>query len=151
MEKDDFIVRYKIAQKHIFWFLIYFLYNGKLILIYQTFKTIILNFNLLNCKSSIFDEAKVGELQKTFEVMSHIKDIEYFWDLSSSYQLVNKYLPSLPAKTKYFLCMNNLDLKTDLEFDEKLRMLNWIDKRIYSIDCNTLQQLNIFNKTRWTI
>ena len=151
MGKDDFIVKYKISQKLIFWSLIYFLHNGKLILISQTFKTIILNFNLLNCKSSIFDEAKVGELQKTFEVIPHIKDIEYFWDLSSSYQLVNKYLPSLPAKTKYFLYMNNLDLKTDPEFDEKLRMLNWIDKRIYSIDCNTLQQLNIFNKTRWTI
>ena len=80
--------------------------------------------------------------------MSHIKDIEYIWDLSSSYQLVNKYLPSLSARTKYFLFMNSLDLKTDPEFNEKLRKLNWNDKRIYSIDCNTLQQLNIFNKTR---
>ena len=83
--------------------------------------------------------------------MPHIKENEYLWDLSSSYQLVNKYLPSYSARTKYFLSMDKYDLKTDPEFDEKLRMLNWNDKRIYSINCNTLQQLNIFNQTRWMI
>ena len=77
--------------------------------------------------------------------MSHIKDIQYQWDIGSKYDIVREYLPLLPTRTKYTLVMT-FDLKTDPGLDEKLRMLNWNDKRINSIWCWYLQQLNIFNK-----
>ena len=109
-----------------------------------------IDFNLFNCTSYKFDEAK-EENQKAFEVMSHIKDIEYFWDFRSGYDIVSQYLPLLPLRTKYTLDMDYFDLKTDPDFDGKLRMLNWNDKRIYSIDCWKIQQLNIFNKIIKTI
>ena len=76
--------------------------------------------------------------------MPHIKDIQYEWNLRSNYQLVSKYLPLLPARTKYTLDMFNFDLNEHPGLDEKLRMLNWNDKRIDSIKCMSLQQLNIF-------
>ena len=86
--------------------------------------------------------------QKTFEVIPHIKNIQYKWSIGSNYDIVTEYLPLLPAKTKYTLAMNNFDLKTVPGLDEKLRMLNWNDKRICSISCWIIQQLNIFNKIR---
>ena len=67
--------------------------------------------------------------------MSYIKDIQYEWDFESTYNLVSKYLPLFPARTKYTLNMDNFDLKTDPDLDEKLRILNWNDKRIDSIRC----------------
>ena len=78
--------------------------------------------------------------------MSHIKDIEYEWDFGSNYDIVTEYLPLLPARTKYNLFMDDFDLKIDLDLDEKLRMLNWNEKRIYSIYCLTVHKLNVFNK-----
>ena len=77
--------------------------------------------------------------------MPHFKDIEHYWSFSSNYDLVNKYLPLLSARTKYTLDMSFVDLKKDPGLDEKLRMLNWNDKRIYSIRCWEIQQLNIFD------
>ena len=88
------------------------------------------------------------ENQKAIEVMPHIKDIQYEWDFSPNYDIFSKYLPLFPARTKYDLNMGLLDLKKYPGLDVKLRMLNWNDKRICSIDCMTLQQLNIFNKIR---
>ena len=76
--------------------------------------------------------------------MSHFKNIQYEWSIGSNYDIVTEYLPLLPARTKYTLSMNKYDLKIDPDLDEKLRMLNWNDKRIYSISSMTLQQLNIF-------
>ena len=83
--------------------------------------------------------------------MTHIKDIQYQWDIRSNYYLVDECLPLLPARTKYTLYLTYLDLKKDPDFDEKLRMLNWNDKRINEIVCTALQKLNIFNKTGQTI
>ena len=77
--------------------------------------------------------------------MSHIKDIQYQWDFRSDYDIVSEYLTLLPARTKYTLFMSYFDLKTVPDLDEKLRTLNWNDKRIDSIDCWKIQQLNIFN------
>ena len=77
--------------------------------------------------------------------MSYIKDIQYQWNFRSNYHFVDKYLSLFPARTKYFLDMNNFDLKTDSDLDDKLRMLNWNDKKICSISCMYLQQLNILN------
>ena len=99
----------------------------------------------------MFELAEVEEYRKTIEVIPHIKYIEYHWNFRSNYYLTDKYLPLLPARTKYFLDMNNLDLKTVPDLDEKLRMLNWNDKRIYSIYCMTIQRINIFNIIGWTI
>ena len=92
----------------------------------------------------MFDKFKVRELQKTIEVMPHIKDIQYEWDFGSNYDIVDKYLPLLPARTKYTLDMGYFKLKEYPDLDEKLRMLNWNDKRINSIYCMSLQQTNIF-------
>ena len=75
--------------------------------------------------------------------MTHIKDIQYEWYNGSDYDIINQYLPLLPARTKYTLSMNKYDLKIIPDLDEKLRKLNWNDKRIYSISSMTLQQLNI--------
>ena len=99
----------------------------------------------------MLDEAKVEEYQKTIEVMPHIKDIEYQWKFRSSHNLVDKYFSLFPVRTKYFLLIDSFDLKTDPDLDEKLRMLDWNNKRICSIDCITLQQLSILNKTGQTI
>ena len=76
--------------------------------------------------------------------MPHIKDIEYQWLIGTNYDIVSKYLPLLPAKTKYTLAMSGLDLKDYPGLDKKLRMLNWNDKRINSIYFWKVQQLNIF-------
>ena len=92
----------------------------------------------------MFDKAKAEELQKAFEVMSHFKDIQYEWSIGSNYDIVTQYLPLLPVRTKYTLNMNKFNLKTVPGLDEKLRMLNWNDKRIDSIRCTTLHQLNVF-------
>ena len=75
--------------------------------------------------------------------MPHFKDIQYEWDFGSDYHIVSEYLALLPARTKYTLDIN-LDLKEHPDLDEKLRMLNWNDKRINSIRCWNLQQLNVF-------
>ena len=80
--------------------------------------------------------------------MSHIKDIQYEWYIGSNYDIVSKYLPLLPARTKYTLIMGDLDFETDPDLDKKLRMINWNKKRIYSIRSQALQQLNIFLKIR---
>ena len=93
----------------------------------------------------MFDKAKVEVNQKTIEAMSHIKDIQYIWNFRSDYDIVSKYLPLLPARTKYNLLMNYFNLKTNRKLDEKLRTLNWNDKRIYSISCWEIQQLKVFN------
>ena len=77
--------------------------------------------------------------------MSYIKDIQYQWYFESNYDIVTEYLPLLPAKTKYTLNMGYFDLNNYPDLDEKLRTLNWNDKRIYSIKCLEIQQLNIFN------
>ena len=96
----------------------------------------------------MFDyESQVEEYLKINEVMSHIKDIQSGWDFKSNYHLMDKYFPLLPARTKYTLFINNLDLNEHPDFAEKLRMLNWNDKRIDSIECWKIQQLIIFNKT----
>ena len=84
---------------------------------------------------------------KTIEVIPRIKDIEYEWNFISNYDIVSKYLPLIPARTKYSLAINFFDLKTDPGLNDRLRMLNWNDKRIDSIECVAVQQLNIFNKT----
>ena len=76
--------------------------------------------------------------------MSHIKDIEFCWFIESNYDIVSEYLPLFTARTIYTLVMGGLDLKTDPDLDEKLRMINWNDKRIDSIDCWKIQQINIF-------
>ena len=91
----------------------------------------------------MFDKAKAEELQKAFEVIPHFKDVQYEWDFGSNYDIVTEYLPFLPARTKYTLDMNNFYLKTVPGLDEKLRTINWNDKRICSIDCWKIQQLNI--------
>ena len=83
--------------------------------------------------------------------MLHIKNIEYEWDFKSDFDFVNEYLPLLPPRTKYNLFMDYFDLKIDPDFDEKLRMLNWNDKKIYIINNMNLQQLHIFNKNDQTI
>ena len=75
--------------------------------------------------------------------MSHVKDVEYYWLFTSSYHLGDKYLPLFPARTKYFLAICDFDLKTNPNFNEELKILNWNDKRIDSIECIDLQQLNI--------
>ena len=75
--------------------------------------------------------------------MAHVKDIQYEWFIGSNYDIVSEYLPLLPARTKYTFNMNNYNLKIDPDLDEKLRTLNWNDKRIYSISCWKIQQLNI--------
>ena len=98
---------------------------------------------LFSCRSNLFDKAKVEEYQKTIEVMTHIKDIQYEWDIGSNYDFVNKYLPLLPSRTKYTLVMDYFDLKAVPDFYEKLRMLNWNDRRIYLIRCWEIQQLNV--------
>ena len=87
---------------------------------------------------------QLEEKLKTFEVMPHIKDIQYEWYFGSNYHLVDKYLPLLPARTKYTLLMSYFNLRNHPDLDEKLRMLNWNDKRIDSIRCKKIQQLNIF-------
>ena len=84
--------------------------------------------------------------QKTFEVMSHFKNIQYEWSIGSNYDIVTEFLPLLPARTKYTLDMDNFDLKTDPDLDEKLRMLNWNEKRICSISSREIQKLNILTK-----
>ena len=96
----------------------------------------------------MIDKAKVEDNQKTIEVMSHIKDIQYEWDFKSDYDIVSEYLPLLPARTKYTLFMDYFDLNKYPDMDEKLRFLNWNEKIIYSISSTTLQQLNILNKIR---
>ena len=83
--------------------------------------------------------------------MPHVKNIEYEWSIGSNYDIVTEYLPLLPARTKYTLFMDYFDLKKYPDLDEKLRMLNWTDKRIYSIRCLEIQKLNIFNKIIKTI
>ena len=83
--------------------------------------------------------------------MSCFKDIQYEWYFRSNYDIVTEYLPLFPARTKYTLHMDYFDLETDPDLDEKLRMLNWNDKRIYSMSCRKIQQLNIFNKIIKTI
>ena len=75
--------------------------------------------------------------------MPHVKNIEYEWDFGSDYDIVSKYLPLLPARTKYFLDMDYFNLKKYPGLDEKLRMLNWNDKRIYSIRWWKIQQLSV--------
>ena len=92
----------------------------------------------------MFDNENEEENQKAIKVIPHIKDIEYKWNFGSNYNLVSKYLSLLPARTKYSLDMDNLDLIKVPDLDEKLRMLNWNDKRIDSIHCMSLQQINIF-------
>ena len=87
----------------------------------------------------MFDEAKVEEYHKTIEVIPHIKDIQHYWDFRSNYQLIDKYLPLFPARTRHMLDISSLDLSTVPDLDEKLRMLDWNDKRIYSIRCKPLQ------------
>ena len=77
--------------------------------------------------------------------MSHIKDIQYELCIWLNYDIVSKYLSLLPAKTKYTLSMDNSDLNTDPDLNEKLRIINWNDKRINSICWWEIQQLNIFN------
>ena len=76
--------------------------------------------------------------------MSHIKDIQYKWNIRSSYDIVSQYLHLFPARTIYDLYMDNFGLNRCSDLDEKLRMLNWNDKRIDSIHGQALQQLNIF-------
>ena len=98
----------------------------------------------------MFDNAEVEEFQKTIEVMPHVKHIQFEWYISSNYHLVNKYLPLFPARSKYDLSMD-LNLKTDPYLDEKLRMINWNDKRIYSIECGYLQQLSVIFNNKKTI
>ena len=78
--------------------------------------------------------------------MSHIKDIQYQWDFGSNYDIISKYITLFPARTKYNLHLFRFNSNNYPDLDEKLRMLNWNDKRIDSIRCMTLQQLNIFNK-----
>ena len=78
--------------------------------------------------------------------MPHFKDIQYYWDFQSSYDIVCKHLPLLPARTKYTLDMSDFDLKTDSDFDESLRMINWKNKRICSISSREIQKLNILTK-----
>ena len=75
--------------------------------------------------------------------MPHIKDIQYKWKIISNFYVASKYLPLFPARTKYFLAMGYLDLNSNTNVDEELRMLNWNDKRIYSIESWKIQQLNI--------
>ena len=75
--------------------------------------------------------------------MPYIKNIKCYWDLISRDRIVDKFLPLLPARAKYIFLIDDFDLKTVPDFDEKLRILNWNDKIIYSIRCTTLQQLNI--------
>ena len=98
--------------------------------------------NKIFFSSLIFDEAKVEEYQKAIEVTPHIKENEYLWDFRSSYYIVDRYFPLLPARTKFFLNMNKYDLRGDPDLDEKLKMLNWNDKRIYLIECMTLSDEN---------
>ena len=99
----------------------------------------------------MFDKSRVEDNQKTFKVIPHFKDIQYEWSTKSNFNAVSLYLPLLPARTKYTLSISNFNLKTVPGLDEKLRMLNWNDKRIWSIECTDLQQLNILNKIEQTI
>ena len=78
--------------------------------------------------------------------MSHVKNIQYEWYFRSNYDLIDKYLPLFPARTKYTLFMDYFDLKKYPDLDEKLRMLNWNDKRICSISSREIQKLNILTK-----
>ena len=95
-----------------------------------------------------FYNVEVEENQKTIEVMPHIKDIENKWYIGSSYHLVSEYLHLLPPRTKYTLSMGCFDLNKHPDLDKKLRMINWNDKRIYSIHWWEIQQLNILNIIR---
>ena len=76
--------------------------------------------------------------------MPHIKNIQYEWSIGSDYDIVSEYLSLFPARTKYTLYMGYFDLKTVPDLDEKLRMLNWNEKRICSISCWEIHKLNIF-------
>ena len=83
--------------------------------------------------------------------MSHIKEIQYESNFRSNYHLVSEHLPLLPSRTKYTLDLASFNLKEYPDLDEKLRILNWNDKRIYSIHWWEIQQLNIFNIIAKTI
>ena len=78
--------------------------------------------------------------------MPHIKNIQYEWSIGSDYDIVSEYLSLFPARTKYILYMGYFDLKTVPDLDEKLRMLNWNEKRICSITSSKIQKLNFLTK-----